>query len=405
MTNNGYTKGVCPPRNRLEKLVTGKPESPLPASLREHIEHCEVCTGLLDGLTLDDRLASTLSGSWAAGTGSSGFLPPLPPRVIPGYVLESRINEGAQGVVYRAAPADQGGIHVAIKVCRPCDQKARHRFEREAAILGQIRHSAIPKVYGYGVIEHFDQEMPYLVMDFVSGMAVTEHAASRRFGTREIVGLIALCCEPLQSAHAHGIVHRDLKPANILVRDDGSLVLIDFGIAHCDAGCEDTTYLTSARQVLGTLAYMSPEQLRGDHSHIGPWSDVYSLGVVLYEMLTGRHPFESVRRKPLSLLKAMESSSVPMLSDAAPGQRFPRTLEQVVSRAMHPEPDSRYDNASQLRAALVTVIENQGKKITLTRSRSRVSRRESLSRLWRHAAPFMVGFGCGAGFMTAWVLL
>lgn len=359
MTNIGYTMGGCPPRSVLERLVADNSHGALPEVIAAHVHRCEQCHAILDGMTSDAGLATALSQSWADECLSSHFLPPLPPAAIPGYLLCERISEGAQGVVYRAVSVKDTLAGFAVKVCRPCDKKARYRFEREAAILQQIRHGSVPKVHRFGVIEHFGQEMPYIVLDYISGDLITEYVKKHRLDLAAVVELVTKCCEPLQSAHARGIVHRDIKPRNVLVGANARPVLIDFGIAHCELGGERTGYITSAKQVLGTLAYMSPEQLRGDHEQVGPWSDVFGLAVVLYELLAGQHPYEPLRRKPLALLRAMEEHSAPLLGEAAPWRIFPPPLERAVMKSLHPDPEGRYATANQFREALRLAMQDQ----------------------------------------------
>lgn len=363
MTNNGCTTDDCPPRAALERLVADDNQT-LPEVLSDHVRRCKRCHTLLDRMTSDPELATRLAQSWMDQCQSSHFLPPLPPSAVPGYLLCERISEGAQGVVYRASSSEHAAACYAVKVCRPCDRKTRFRFEREAAILQQIRHSSVPRVHNFGVIEYFDREMPYIVLDYIRGETISEYVKIHKPNITAIVELIARCCEPLQSAHASGIVHRDIKPGNILVDTNAQPVLIDFGIAHCELGGDTAAYVTSAQQVLGTLDYMSPEQLRGDSESVGPWSDVFSLGILLFELLTARHPYESVRRKPLALLRAMEEPLSPSLAEASHWRNFPLSLQQVITAALSPDPENRYCNASQLHEALINSIRHSDKSRT-----------------------------------------
>lgn len=373
MTKNGCTTGDCPPHQILERFIAGSAHRSIPRDVGVHIESCERCQGLLDSMTSDEALAQSLVNSWPDEPRPTHFLPPLPPTSIDGYLLRERLSEGAQGVVYRAVSADDPAAQYAIKVCRPCDRKTRHRFEREAAILQQVRHGSVPRVYRYGAVEHYGLQLPYIVLDLISGDPITDYVQRNRLGAGAIVALVARCCEPLQSAHARGIVHRDIKPRNILVRAGGQPVLIDFGIARSEQNEDGSVYMTSAQQVLGTLAYMSPEQLRGDHGQVGPWSDVFGLGVVLFELLTGRHPFESVRHKPVALLRAVEDHSAAAMGETAHWRNFPAALEHAVSKALHPDPTKRHVSASEFRIAIL-----DAKQTKVWNSRFRWS-----TRLWQ----------------------
>ncbi|MCA8963172.1 MAG: serine/threonine protein kinase, partial [Planctomycetes bacterium] len=175
-----------------------------------------------------------------------------------------------------------------------------HRFRHEAHLLGRLRHPGIVPIFDAGTTEIDGRRQPYLVMDDIEGQTLTAFAAERTLDDAARLRLIAAVCDAIEHAHQKGVIHRDLKPANILVdtdRDEPQPKILDFGIART---IEDDRFLTTMRtdvgQVLGTLAYMSPEQIAADPDALDTRSDVYAIGVIAYELLAGRLPLDLARR-------------------------------------------------------------------------------------------------------------
>jgi serine/threonine protein kinase len=206
------------------------------------------------------------------------------------YRLERLIGEGGMGVVYLAEHVDLG-TPVAIKILRDAwlSPARRRRFEAEQRILAQLTHHGIARLYDAQTLA---DGTPWFVMEYVDGLPLTEYCERRGSPIGERLELFRKVCDAVQYAHDHGIVHRDLKPSNILVKSDGSVRLLDFGIAVPFAD-NDAQARRDATAMLMTPAYSSPEQLRGDHG--GSPSDVYSLGVILHELATGTLPSRSGR--------------------------------------------------------------------------------------------------------------
>jgi serine/threonine protein kinase len=258
------------------------------------------------------------------------------------FELVEAVGVGAFGTVYKARDPQLDRM-VAIKVPRAgnlATDEDRDRFLREARSVAQLRHTAIVPVHEVG--EH--DGVPYLVSEFVRGMTLADLLTARRPPPREAARLIADVADALQYAHEQGVIHRDVKPSNILLDEAGRPHLMDFGLAKRDAG-EIT--MTIEGQVLGTPAYMSPEQARGEAHKVDGRSDLYSLGVILYELLTGELPFRGSQRVLLHQVVHDEPRPPRKLND-----HIPRDLETICRKAMAKEPARRYATAADLAADL-----------------------------------------------------
>ncbi len=224
------------------------------------------------------------------------FTPDGPPQ-IPGVELEEIIGAGAMGVVYRGTQA-QPKRSVAVKVLRgghPSGSVVR-RFKAEAEALARLRHSGIATVFEAGVDESESGARPYLIMELVEGEPLDTWMRSNRPGVRATLRLAQKICDAVQHAHSRGVIHRDLKPSNILVTREGQPKLVDFGVARISDPSSTLTMHTMVGEMVGTLAYMSPEQFSGDPTSVDTRSDVYALGVILFSMLTGELPHDVTTR-------------------------------------------------------------------------------------------------------------
>ncbi len=258
-------------------------------------------------------------------------------RIADRYTLLDRHATGGMATVWRARDEWTREI-VAIKQLHPhvvADPVARARLEREAEALRTVDHPAI--VRPRGLID--DPDAPSLVMDFVSGRPLSERIAEGPLPPDEAVAIAGIVADALAVAHDHGIVHRDIKPANILVDDDGAVHLVDFGIAALMDAPPDG--LTADSTMVGTLRYAAPERLAG--GDVSPRSDVWALGAVLYEMLTG-----------VPAVTASDPVGALAASQAAPAtlEGVPPYLASVIGRAMATDPEDRYPDAVALRDAL-----------------------------------------------------
>jgi predicted Ser/Thr protein kinase len=269
---------------------------------------------------------------------------PLPPQ-IGRYRLLARLGAGGMGTVYKAEDPQLGRV-VALKVPRfdgPPQDVARRvqRFQREARAAAQVWHPHVCPLYDVG--EHEGQ--PYVVMAYIEGQSLAERLAGGGYeDVAEAVGVARQLLDALQAVHARGIVHRDLKPGNVMLDASSRAVLMDFGLARPEQEGEP---FTTDGVVLGTPSYMAPEQAAGQGDRVGPWTDLYALGVVLYQMLTGRLPFEG---PPLTVLAKIVHETPPPPRSLRPD--LDPTLEAVLLKALAKDTEQRFQTARDFADAL-----------------------------------------------------
>lgn len=286
----------------------------------------------------------------------------LPPdRRLGSYTVQGVLGQGGMGVVY-LAEQERPRRTVALKVMRRgvgSDRLVR-RFEFEAELLGKLQHPGIAQVYEAGTFRDAQSGTahPYIAMELVRGKAITKHAEEHGLGTRERLALAAQVCDALHHAHMCGVIHRDLKPANILADDTGQTKILDFGVARStDRDVSVTTVQTSVGQIIGTLPYMSPEQIAGNTDDIDTRSDVYSMGVVMYELLVGRLPHEFRGRSLAEAARVIRDESPLRLS--AVDRSLRGDVETIVGKALCKDKARRYQSAAEVAADLRAYLEGR----------------------------------------------
>jgi len=271
------------------------------------------------------------------------------------YHILEQIGEGGMATVYKAFDT-RLEREVAVKVLRAglfgveVLERVHKRFEREAKAVAKLAHPNIVRVHDYG--EH--QGQPYLVMEYLSG-GTLKALLGKPTHWREAVELLIPVAQALEYAHEHRVVHRDIKPSNILLTAKGQPMLTDFGIAKI-LDLEDGQTLTAAGVGVGTPEYMAPEQGLG--KDVDGRADIYSLGVVLYEMITGRKPYQA--DTPMAVVLKQMTDPLPRPSSYVPG--LPAPVEQLLFKAMTKEPKNRYETMMALAVALSKLLRGQAEQ-------------------------------------------
>ncbi len=312
----------------------------------------------------DTKLRSELESLLAAHEAAAGFLSgpeegtleqaSLPGERIGPYQVIQRLGAGGMGVVYLALRADgEFERRVALKVLKPGldSEEVIHRFRTERQILAALEHPNIARLLDGGTTE---RGLPYLVMEYVEGQPIDTYWEERRLSLRQRLELFLAVCSAVEHAHRNLVVHRDIKPGNILVSAEGTLKLLDFGIAkllHPELS-SSTMGATGLGLQPMTPEYASPEQMRGEH--VTTASDVYSLGVLLFELVAGCHPLRSRAASPAEMRRLVmeEEPQRPSLAASANGERLSRQLagdlDNIVLKALRKEPTRRYGSVEQL---------------------------------------------------------
>ncbi|HZU99487.1 MAG TPA: serine/threonine-protein kinase, partial [Planctomycetota bacterium] len=257
------------------------------------------------------------------------------------WIVDAVLGEGSYGVVFAAHHAEQPSIRRAVKWLTNADEDALARFRRETELLARITHRGIVRIHEVGPAGG----PTYYAMDLVEGRSLQGLLAESPEGlpldrALELAEEIALA---VGAAHAASILHRDLKPGNVLVDEEGHARVVDFGLAVSG----DVERLTKTGTLMGTLGYMAPEQLQGDRAAIGPHSDVFSLGVILYELVTARRLFDG---PPLEALGRRLAGNRPRARKARP--ELPAAVDELIDRALEPEPSRRFADATAFASAV-----------------------------------------------------
>ena len=314
----------------------------------------------LEAVKVDETaIAETITTFLAPESNSAGQPSSAPSPIIPGYHDLKEINRGGQGIVY-AAQQEHPRRKVAIKLLLAgafSSPAARRRFDREIEIIAQLQHSNIVAVYEAG---ETPEGHGYFVMEYVRGLPLGKHVRDKSHKLADLLKLFAQICEAVQYAHQRGVIHRDLKPSNILVTPDGLPKILDFGLAKPLMAEGDQLSVTE--QIFGTLPYMAPEQARARQDAVDTRSDVYSLGIILFELLTGTYPYP-VTGHVLDVVQHIAKTPPTRPGSAVSGSGYARALnsgswigrsaidydlETIVLKTLAKEPERRYQSAGDL---------------------------------------------------------
>ncbi|UCF34129.1 MAG: protein kinase [Phycisphaerales bacterium] len=382
----------CLTDEQLERYVAGGGAAEETVAIESHIDACSACRERLSRKREKEDFLEGIRPAYDEAKARAIDAEPLGEELVSGYRILEEIHRGGQGAVYKAIQQSTDRT-VALKVILGgpvATEQARKRFEREAKLAASLSHSNIVAVHDSGAID----DNLFIVMDYIDGLPITDYAAEERLPIAERLRLFVTVCEAVEYAHEHDVLHRDLKPANILVTGEGKPVIVDFGLARPLRAHEDgesATIVSSPGQVVGSLPYISPEQATGDPTQIDERTDVYALGVLLYELLTGTRP------PPIALCQAQMSPGLSPIEPAPPSRAclgLDRRLDTIVMKAIERVKARRYRSAGDFAMVVRTYLD---------RPDMGLARRAGwLGRLARVALPGLVAY---ASLATALALL
>jgi serine/threonine protein kinase len=331
--------------------------------IEKHLADCESCRQRIesiraktDGGELSDadktipetppsqaqNPTESMPGASEITDGPGNFVASVKPT-IQGYTILGNMPRGGQAIVYKAFQEATKRV-VAVKVLlqgEHASPRHQYRFEREVKLAASLHHPYIVTVYDSGIAEG----RYYYVMEYIEGEPLDEYVESKDLSAREIMTLFEKVCAASAYAHQRGVMHRDIKPGNVLVDDKGEPHILDFGLAKVvdDPDNPEPTFVSIEGQVIGTLAFMSPEQATGNQDTVDIRTDVYSIGIMLYKVLTGKFPYD-VSKAMLATLKNIQE--VDPVKPSKLVSHINSEVESILMKSLEKDPDRRYQSAA-----------------------------------------------------------
>lgn len=350
----------CLTQELLESYVAGNCSQDQTRAVEEHLSRCESCRRRTDSVrqthaSQSNQPTVSITDASVTAYASRGIDPALA-STIEGYELLERLPAGGQAVVYKAYQKATKRI-VAVKVLLQelhASERAQFRFEREVDLAAGLRHPNIVTIYDSGIAHG----QYYYAMEYIEGEPLDKYVKARELSARGIMELFDKICQAVAYAHQRGVMHRDLKPGNILVDGDGEPHILDFGLAKLTDTSEQVSaeaVMTSIPgKIIGTLAFMSPEQASGQPGAVDVRTDVYSVGVILYKVLTDSFPYE-ITGSTLTILQNIQAVEPARPSTIV--KILNAEVEAIVLKALAKEPRLRYQSAAELGADISNWLE------------------------------------------------
>ena len=330
----------------IESPATGSVEGDIPTNFEPPQIEAARSTGLGGQTGSSDRSFDERVGAAAPARAEVNR---SPHSHIGTYRIVRLLGEGGMGAVYEAEQ-DHPRRTVALKVVKSAwaGPELLKRFEQESQTLARLHHSGIAQIYEAGAADCGTGTQPYFAMEYIAdGLSLTRYADVHHLNAHRRLQMLAEVCDAVHYAHQRGIIHRDLKPGNILVDEHGHPKILDFGVARITDSDTETTRQTDVGQIVGTLAYMSPEQALADPLDLDTRSDVYALGVILYELLAGRLPYKLSNKlhEAVITIRGQDPTSLSSINRAYRGD-----IETLVAKALEKDKSRRYASAADLAA-------------------------------------------------------